>query len=536
MAERRASENEARRPPAAHDDVGAGKWKVLACVIFGIFMVILDTTVINVAFPTLRQEFRQPLSTAQWIVSVYVLALGTSTPIAGFLADRFGMKRMYIAGLLLFVSGSAIAGISPNIWVLIGARAIQAAGGGIAVPLGTAFLFSTFPPEEQGTALGYYGIGLLVAPAVGPILGGALVDRGWWRWIFYINVPIGIVGAVLGWKFLPQRPGKPEIRLDRWGLLASILGFGALLYGSSVAADIGWSATPTLVAFGIGLVAVVVFVLVDLFATDAPLLEFRLYRNRVFLNASLVGYVSVLALFGAEFLLPLYLQTLRGLDALRTGLVLLPLALVAGITTPIAGRLYDRVGPRILVVVGFAVLVINTWQLSKLDAHTSIGYIRFLMALRGFALGATVQSTFTTALGTVNRQRVARGSSLVNSTRFVVQSIGVALLTTILTASLSPGTRALQRQAQETQPSIGPVSASAVPGGLCVAPATRSAPVARACAENLQGFEEAYRFTFYAACVALVLGAFLPGWPFGWAGRGQAGAPADERRPKPAAA
>ena len=539
-----------------------GRWKILAAVIVGTFMVILDTTVINVAFPTLRAEFGAGLAASQWIVSVYVLALGISTPMAGFLGDRFGARRVYVIGLCTFVIGSVLAGLAPALWALIAARALQAAGGGLATPLGSAFLFRTFPPEKQGTALGVYGIGLLVAPAIGPILGGLLVDAGHWRWIFFLNVPVGLIGALWAWHVLPKGEAERKPSVDTWGIVTSVLGFGALLYGASIAAEAGWSSAQTLVAFGIGLVGFVAFLWIDLFHARDPLLEFRLYKNRTFLNASLVGYVSVLALFGAEFLLPLYLQSLRGLDALQTGLVLLPLGITAGITTPIAGRLYDRIGPRALVGVGFAVLAVNTWQLSQVDATTSLGHLRFLMGLRGLALGLTVQSTFTTALGSVERKRVARGSSLVNGTRFVVQSIGVALLTTILAGSLSPATRALQQRAESgvagqgsgRQESAGAsgASAAAPAGGLCVAAGESrdvsgpvngpvSGPVSgpsggdagqgiasrrvfrRACDENLAGFEHAYRFTFYASLVAFALGILLPGWPGTWSGRGNVG-------------
>jgi DHA2 family multidrug resistance protein len=534
-----------------------GRWKILAAVVIGTFMVILDTTVINVAFPTLRAEFGAGLAVSQWIVSVYVLSLGISTPLAGFLGDRFGARRIYVLGLCIFVTGSVLAGFAPVLWALVAARALQAAGGGMATPLGAAFLFRTFPPEKQGTALGVFGVGLLVAPAVGPILGGALVSAGHWRWIFFLNVPVGLLGALWAWHVLPGRDadGARKPAVDTWGIVASVVGFGTLLYGASIAAEVGWAAPQTLVAFAVGVLGLAALLWVDLVHARDPLLEFRLYKDRTFLNASVVGYVSVLALFGAEFLLPLYLQSLRGLTAFETGLVLLPLGVAAGFTTPIAGKLYDHIGPRALVGVGFAVLALNTWQLARLDATTSLGHIRLLMGMRGVALGLTVQSTFTTALGAVDRKRVARGSSLVNGTRFVVQSIGVALLTTILAGSLSPATRALQQRAQSagsagqrgagaSQQSGGAsgASAGAPAGGLCVAagesrgaggvedrPVQRGSGLAsgqtfrRACNENLAGFERAYRFTFYASLVAFALGILLPGWPGKWSGRGNLG-------------
>src|SRR5689334_6394479 len=196
--------------PAQPDQPGrlAYKWKVLISVIFGIFMIILDTTVVNVAFQTIRREYNTSLSNSQWIISVYVLALGIATPMSGFLADRFGIKRMYVGGLAAFVIGSLLCGLAPtissSIWLLVAARALQGFSGGVAQPLGSAQLYRTFPPKEQGVALGYFGIALVVAPALGPIMGGWLVDQGLWRWIFFINIPIGIVGVTLANRFLRE--------------------------------------------------------------------------------------------------------------------------------------------------------------------------------------------------------------------------------------------------------------------------------------------------------------------------------------------
>ena len=491
------------------------KWKVLGVVVFGIFMVVLDTTVVNVAFPTMRDQFHASLAASQWIVSLYVLALGIATPLAGYLADRFGSKRMYLGGLSLFVLGSLGSGLSMSLpWLLV-TRALQGAGGGIALPLGTAMLFAAFPVEEQGLALGLYGVALLVAPALGPILGGYLVDHDLWRWIFFINVPVGLLGVGLGLRMLRTPASRERPRADPWGLATSVVGFGAMLYAASIAGDAGWTSPQVLMATAIGAVGLAAFVFIELRVAEDPLLDFHLFGRGVFLNATLVGWVTVMALFGAEFLMPIYLQMVRGRTAFETGLILLPLAIAAGIVTPIAGRIYDKVGPRPIVIVGFSVLCINTWQLSRITGTTSIRWIIMLMAMRGFALGNTVQSTFATALGTVPRARVARGSSLINSTRFVVQSIAVAVFAGVVASAQSPATRAMQQRM------AGLPSAATRGVGVCEStrPAARFAPSPRGCDEIMHGFEEAYRITFWFALLALVLASFLPGWPLGWHGR-----------------
>lgn len=531
------------------------KWKVLISVIFGIFMVVLDGTVVNVAFPTLQQEFSADVNATQWIISVYVLALGISTPLSGFLGDRIGIKRTFLSGLSLFIFGSFLSGISPSLWLLIAARGLQGVGGGIALPLGTALIFAAFPPKEQGAALGYFGIALVVAPALGPILGGYLVDANYWRWIFFINVPIGLLGISLGASWLHEQRSQSGIKLDVLGLVTSVVGFGSVLYAASIAESQGWTSPEVLTFFGIGAVALVAFVLIEIFVAKDPLLDMRLFKRSVFANAAVVGWVSVMALFGAEFLLPLYLQVLRGYNAFDTGLILLPLAVAAGIAMPLAGRLYDRVGARPLVIVGFGVLVINTWQLSQLTIDTPISWLAFLLALRGLALGLTVQTTMVTALGTVPLTKVSRGSALVNSTRQVVQSLAVAVLATVLASSLSPGLSAqmesLPQPAVQQPTHITPGTGAAAIGAPAARPviaASQSAaqpaattqssvsvcqmPTANPnlptqtkstittfCMEYLTGFERAYTLTFYAAILALLLGAFLPGWPLRWAGR-----------------
>jgi DHA2 family multidrug resistance protein len=291
--------------------------------------------------------------------------------------------------------------------------------------------------------------------------------------------------------------------------------------------------------FIIGGVGLVAFALVELYIAKEPLLDLRLFKKRTFLNASLLGYVSVVALFGAEFLMPIYLQALRGKTALETGLILLPMALSGGVATIVAGRLYDRVGPRPLVAFGFLLLIINTWQLSQLKADTPINWIQFLLVLRGLAIGSTVQTTFVTALSVVPLPIVARGSSLTNATRQVVQSIGVAILATVLASTLSPQISTLQQQFLETPRQAGssPIAlcqttpAAAASGALTPGDPTQQLPpsvvalIGEACQENIAGFERAYHITFYAAFVALALGLMLPGWPFKWQGRRAADAP-----------
>jgi EmrB/QacA subfamily drug resistance transporter len=519
------------------------KWKILISVMFGIFMIILDATVVNVAFPTLRREFGASLADAQWVLSIYVLSLGVTTPVSGYLADRFGIKRVYLFGLSVFVIGSFLCGLAPSLGWLIAARALQGFGGGVAQPLGPAQLYRAFPPKEQGTALGYFGIVLVFAPALGPVLGGWLVDANLWRLIFFINIPIGIVGVLLGSRFLIDYQVERKPAFDPLGLISAVIGFGAVLYAASIAETNGWTGPTTLLAFGIGIVALIAHVIIELYVVKEPMSSLRLFRNSIFLNAALVGYVATVALFSAEFLMPVYLQAFRGRTALETGYILLAVAATSGITTPLAGRLYDKIGPRMNLIVGFIILCINTWQLSRIEGNTPLSYIIFLLALRGLAVGLTLQTSFVAALSAVPLNQLPRGSSLLNSTRFVVQAVSVAALATVFSSSISADIRAQQDQMQDAQlaaPAPSPFGICETPGvpaednlppgaeASLASPSTAAAAaktrilstLKTACDQSIQGFENAYRITFFAAIGALVLGAFLPGWPRKWAGRG----------------
>ena len=518
------------------------KWKVLISVMFGVFMIILDSTIVNVAFPTLRSEFGASLADAQWVLSIYVLALGITTPVSGFLADRFGIKRIYLVGLGIFALGSFLCGIAPSLGMLILARALQGFGGGLAQPLGPAQLYRAFPIKEQGTALGLFGLALVVAPALGPLLGGWLVDAQLWRVIFFVNVPIGIVGVILGSRFLPDHRIDHHPVFDPLGLITAMIGFGSILYAATSAELNGWTGTITLVTFGIGLTSLALHVLIELYVVKEPMLNLRLFANPTFLNASLVGYVATVALFGAEFLMPVYLQAFRGGTALETGYILLAVAATSAITTPLAGRLFDKVGPRILVTVGFLILCVNTWQLSQIQGTTPLSYIVILLGLRGLAVGLTLQTTFTTALSSIPLHMQPRVSSLLNSTRFVMQAVAVAALATVLTSTLSADVKAQQDSAQQiptgttarfgicetpgvkAEDNIPPAAAASLatlPAQAAAAARSKIlAGVQLACSQSMLGFEAAYRITFYASIGALLIGMFLPGWPGKWAGRG----------------
>jgi EmrB/QacA subfamily drug resistance transporter len=515
----------------------AYKWQVVASVIFGTFMVIMDATVVNVALPTLRTVFaangRGSIGQVQWVISGFVLAIGIVTPLAGLLADRFGIKRVYLLSLLGFTIASALCGFAPNLFLLIVFRIVQGLAGGSALPLGTALLFSAFPPEERGLAFGVFGIPLVVAPALGPVLGGALVEYADWRFIFFVNVPIGLLGVSIGWRLLRESKREGHVPIDYVGAVLAFIAFGGILYGLSNGAPQGdatsggasgagatgnWGSWQVIVSLAVGGIALIIFVVWEYFKRDEALLDVRLFRRPTFTIANVIGWISVIGFFGAEFLLPLYLQILRGLTPLQTGLLLLPLAISSGILSPFIGRLQDKIGPRLLVAAGFGLLIINTWQFSLLSLTESYGYIAFLLVLRGVALALVLQPTLLAALSGIGPRALPRASSLVNASRSIFQSLGVALLATILATTTANQLSAFQ---PPKPPSFPP-------------PANYQDIVRQAAAEAfrhafLQGLGNAYFLTFAVAAAAFVIALFLPGWPFHWRGPAESAEAAKER-------
>jgi EmrB/QacA subfamily drug resistance transporter len=483
------------------------KWRTLWAVVIGLFMVILDSTVINVALRALQIHFSVTTDQAQWVISLYTLVLGISTPLSGYLGDRFGTKRIYLGGLALFAVGSLLAGLSASqgsLLFLIGARAIQGLGGGIALPLGMAMMFRAFPPGQRGAAFGVFGIVMVFAPAIGPLVGGWLVDHNLISWIFLVNLPIGILGLIIGARFLAEEKGSKNVHSDIPGMIFAAGGFGLLLYAASIAGQQGmtWTSPEVLILFGAGLVALAIFTIIEL-RSSAPLMDLRLYTIPSFTLANIANAVGTISLFGAEFLLPLYLQILRGETAFDAGLILLPMAATAMIMSPISGRLADKIGPRIPMVVGFLLIAFNTYQLAHIELDTSLVFIMVIVAIRGIAVGLIIQNAQLASLLDVPLRRVNRATPLINATRQTAQSIGVAVLATVLTSAVTIVIPAA-------------VANGSAPNLAALPPAVRA--VAEQGYQTFQnqyinGLDHAYLVTFVVASIVAVLCLFLPGWP-----------------------
>ncbi|MDQ2904937.1 MAG: DHA2 family efflux MFS transporter permease subunit [Chloroflexota bacterium] len=511
-------QTEGTQPPAQVSGDPKYKWKVMFSVIFGTFMVILDATAVNVALPTLQHVFKASVDQVDGTLTAYVLALGIVTPLAGFLSERFGIKRIYLISLGLFVAGSILCAFAPSLAFLVAFRALQGLGGGMIGPLGISLLFGAFSEKERGLAFGVYGIPLVVAPASGPVLGGYFVQYLDWRYIFFINIPIGIAGIIMGSIWLREQRRGTAARLDIPGVLLSTISFGTLLYAIQRGSSDGWTSPRILTLLAIGLLTFVAFIVTELRVRD-PLLDLRLFKRRTYSFANFVGWVSVIALFGAEFLLPIYLQTLRGRTPLEAGLLVLPLAISSGIVVPLAGVFYNRIGGRWLIVAGSLLLAINTWELAHLTLDTPYTTLLIIVAIRGVALGLILQTTLTTALSGLQPQQLPRASSLLTATRNVFQSFGIAMLGTILTNQFNARQDAARSDLHNPLTALGKQFSQLVQSlqqrGLSSLVAQKAAsgqllgPLVPQ--HFMLGLNDAYLVTFWLAIATALLAFTLPG-------------------------
>ncbi len=409
------------------------KWWVLATVVFGAFVSILDSTIVNTALPTIQRVFKADLHLASYVATGYILAAGVVAPLSAFLANRFGIKKIYLGSLALFTVGSVLCGLAPNVLLLILFRILQGAGGAALFPLSFSLLFAAFPQDERGKANGYFGLPVLVAPALGPTLGGYLTQYFDWRYVFFVNLPIGIIGIILGWKVLREDVSEPHRRFDPSGFILSAAGLGLLLYGLSNLAYDGLQSILTVSGpIVASVVLVAAFVWFEL-RHEQPLLDMRLYRRRNFALGNIITWVATVGLFGPAFLLPQYLQVLRGLTPFAAGLLLLWQGVGSVGGTLLSGRLYGRFGPHPLILVGGAIAAIAGWLLAGwAGALGALGTLPFILAARGGGLPLLLQPTNTASLDGITGPSLPEATTLNVVARNVVAALSIAVLTNIL--------------------------------------------------------------------------------------------------------
>ncbi len=423
------------------------KWQAALITAVGLFMAVLDNTIVNVALPQMADAFKTDRNTIQWVVTAYFLAQAAIIPVTGYLSDLIGTKRVFIGALLFFTLGSFLCVFAPNKELLFTFRVLQGIGGGALFPTAFAIIFRVFPPMERGAASAVLGVPVLLAPAFGPTIGGYLTTTFTWSAIFLVNVPIGIITVLLAWRILhareaeddatvtagaASRPQPQRGRFDVVGLILSMAGFTALVYGITQAASKSWndpSVLPFLIGGGMLLVA---FVINELLVKD-PVMDVRLFLNYTFTASNILIWAISAFLFGSLILLPFFFEGVQNLTALSTGEIFITQGLAAALATIFSGRFYNRIGPRWLAAIGFALVTLGTIGLTKFTVSTTGADLQWWLILRGLGLGFANIPLQTLVLSVVSNRAMARASSLVNVTRQVAGAIGITILNTYLT-------------------------------------------------------------------------------------------------------
>lgn len=406
---------------------------IASVVVVGAIMSILDTTIVNVALETLSRELDAPLSDVQWVSTGYLLALATVIPLTGWMAERFGARRVWLWSAFLFVLGSALCGLAWDITSLVAFRVVQGLGGGMLMPVGMIVLAQAAGPARVGRLMSVIGVPMLLGPVLGPVIGGAIVEHLAWQWIFFVNVPIGLAGMAMGWRLLPRvTPHGQPPRLDVLGLLLLSPGAAILVFGLSEVATEGTVTAPIAwVPMVTGVLLIVAFV-VHALRAEHPLIDVRLFSNTAFSAAAATTFAIGAALFGALLLLPLYFQIARGQTPLEAGLLMAPQGIGAALVMPFSGRLTDRIGGGKVAVAGLAVLMVGTLPFTMLSPDESYVLLCGALVVRGIGLGATMMPAFAAAYAALGHDDVPRATSALNVIQRIGGSIGTALLAVVL--------------------------------------------------------------------------------------------------------
>lgn len=404
-------------------------------VMTGAIMSALDTSIVNVALPYMRGSMSATVEEIAWVSTSYILANVIIMPIVGLLSSRFGRKNFYMYSVAIFTLTSLLCGIAWDLNSMIFFRVLQGIGGGALIPISQAILRESYPPEKQGVAMGIFGLGVVMGPAFGPTLGGWLTDHFSWPWIFYINLPVGILNLMLTMKYI-EDPSYLQRKKERWdviGLMLLVVGLGSLQLMLEEGQSKDWFASQYITALAvIAAVGSALFVWREMVA-EKPAVNLRLLKNITFASGTMIGGVLGISLFASLFLLPLFLQQLLGYPAFDSGITMMPRSLAMAVTMPIVGRVYNKMGPKLLIGAGLLINAFSFWQLSVLSLDVGFWDIFYPQVWQGVGFGLIFVALSTVTLSTVEKANMTDASGLYNVVRQVFGSVGIALSATFLT-------------------------------------------------------------------------------------------------------
>ena len=403
---------------------------MLAILLAGSFIAILNSTILNIALPSIMIDLHISTATVQWLVTGYMLVIGVLIPTTAFLIQKYSFRHLFLLSMLLFSIGSILAGMAPNFPILLMSRMFQAFGAAPTMPLLMNAILISFPIERRGAAMGILGLVMVFAPAMGPTLSGWVVEHFGWRMLFHIVSPIAVMILVMAYFFLKDHKDKVNMTLDQLSLVLSSVGFAGLLYGFSSAGEEGWASLEVYGTIMIGAISLVLFVTRQL-KLDKPMLDFRVYQYPMFALSSVITILMNMALFSAMILLPIYVQTIRGISPIQSGLLMMPGGLIMGIMSPITGKLFDKWGARILAIIGITITVISTYYFSTLSLTTPYSELVILYTVRSFGMAMVMMPIMTNGLNQLPRRLYPHGTAMNNTLQNVGGAIGSALLITV---------------------------------------------------------------------------------------------------------
>ena len=426
-----AGPSEPTAPPPRIDQ----RIAVSVVYVAALFLSILDVTIVNVAIPTIGRDFHTSAASVDVVVIGFLVSLAVFIPASGWIGDRFGGKRTLLAAITVFTGASAMCGFATSLGELVVFRVVQGVGGGMLTPVGMAMLYRTFPPAQRVRLAGILMFPTALAPALGPVIGGLLVTDLSWRWVFFVNLPVGVAALVFGALFVTEQRESAPGRFDLAGFVLAGAGLGALMYGVSEGPSRGWASAPVLVTIVAGVALLTTMVRVEM-SVDQPMVNLRLFGDRLFRSTNVLVVVTMTGFFGVLYLVPLYYQDARGLTALNSGLSTFPEAIGVMIAAQVVSRyLYPTIGPRRLMAAGLLGISVVTMAMAAASGpHTSLWYLRGLMFTLGFCIPFVMMSMQAAAFATISAESTGRASTLFNANRQLGGAVGVALLSTVLAA------------------------------------------------------------------------------------------------------
>ncbi|AOK88604.1 DHA2 family efflux MFS transporter permease subunit [Paenibacillus polymyxa] len=409
---------------------------IVAALLIGAIVAILNQTLISVALPKMMSDLNIDANIAQWLSTGFMLVNGVLIPVTAFLIARFSTRKLFISAMTIFSIGTLLCAIAPSFSILLIGRLIQAAGAGIMMPLMMVVILNIYPIERRGRAMGTLGIAMGFAPAIGPTLSGYIVQHYDWRVLFWIILPISVISIVIGFIFLKNVTEQSKPKLDIPGIILSTLGFGGLLYGFSDAGTSGWGSIPVLSTLIVGTIALILFIVRQLKA-DEPMLEFRIFKYDVYSLTTIINVIVTMALYAGMILLPIYLQNIRGFTPLQSGMLMLPGAILMGLMSPVTGAIFDRIGARWLSVIGLLIMVITTWEFTRLTETTTYMTLLINYTVRMFGMSLLMMPIQTAGLNQLPQRLNAHGTAMSNTLRMISGSIGTAILVTVMSTQSS---------------------------------------------------------------------------------------------------